>query len=148
MKIAINGVGVAGPTLAYWLTKGGHEVLLVEKADELRGGGYVIDFWGLGYQIAEKMRIIPELRRLGYQVKEVRFVDENGKKRGGFPTDVFETATYGRFTSLKRTDLAATIYSLVSENVETSAIRSQMSGKVKIKFILVLNTTPRVRSIL
>ncbi len=46
MRIIINGVGIAGPTLAYWLRKSGHEVLLVEQARP-RTGGYVIDFWGL-----------------------------------------------------------------------------------------------------
>ena len=30
MRIIINGAGIAGPTLAYWLREGGHEVLLVE----------------------------------------------------------------------------------------------------------------------
>ena len=35
MKIIINGVGIAGPTLAYWLRKAGHEVL--EKVSGLRG---------------------------------------------------------------------------------------------------------------
>jgi len=29
MRVIINGVGIAGPTLAYWLRKAGHEVLLV-----------------------------------------------------------------------------------------------------------------------
>ena len=46
MKVVINGIGIAGPTLAYWLQRSGHEVLLVEQAPELRHGGYVIDFWG------------------------------------------------------------------------------------------------------
>jgi len=32
MRIIINGAGIAGPTLAYWLRKTGHEVLLVEEA--------------------------------------------------------------------------------------------------------------------
>ena len=68
MKIAINGAGVAGPTLAYWLIKGGHEVLLVEQAPQLRSGGYVIDFWGIGYDIAEKMGLIPRIREMGYQI--------------------------------------------------------------------------------
>ena len=58
MRIVINGIGIAGPTLAYWLRKAGHEVLLVEEAPRLRDGGYVIDFWGLGYDIAEKMGLI------------------------------------------------------------------------------------------
>ena len=32
MRIIINGAGIAGPTLAYWLRKAGHEVVLVEAA--------------------------------------------------------------------------------------------------------------------
>jgi hypothetical protein len=30
-------------------------VLLIEEAPALRCGGYVIDFWGVGYDVAEKM---------------------------------------------------------------------------------------------
>jgi 2-polyprenyl-6-methoxyphenol hydroxylase-like FAD-dependent oxidoreductase len=44
VKLAINGTGVAGPTLAYWLQRFGHEPVLFEKAPALRTGGYVIDF--------------------------------------------------------------------------------------------------------
>src|SRR6516225_6045178 len=55
MTIIINGAGIAGPTLAYWLRKAGHEVVLVEVAPQLRTGGYVIDFGLVGYDIAEKV---------------------------------------------------------------------------------------------
>jgi 2-polyprenyl-6-methoxyphenol hydroxylase-like FAD-dependent oxidoreductase len=119
LKIVINGVGVAGPTLAYWLHKSGHEVLLIEEAPQLRSGGYVIDFWGIGYDIAERMGLIPRIRELGYQVKEVRFVDSHSRKRGGFGTGVFMRMTSGRFTSLRRSDLAATIYQALPGKVET-----------------------------
>jgi 2-polyprenyl-6-methoxyphenol hydroxylase-like FAD-dependent oxidoreductase len=119
MKIAINGAGIAGPALAYWLLHHGHEPVLIEKASAPRTGGYVIDFWGAGYDIAEKMGILPRLLDLGYQVGEVRFVDADGRKSGGFSTDVFTRMTGGRFTSLQRSDLAATIYSAVEEKVET-----------------------------
>lgn len=43
---AINGAGIAGTALAYWLSKLGHEVLLVERALELRTGGFVLNLWG------------------------------------------------------------------------------------------------------
>ena len=52
-------VGIKYSTLAYWLQKAGHEVLLVESAPQLRSGGYVIDFGLVGYDIAEKMGLIP-----------------------------------------------------------------------------------------
>jgi 2-polyprenyl-6-methoxyphenol hydroxylase-like FAD-dependent oxidoreductase len=44
MRIVINGVGIAGPTLAYWLQRTGHDVLLVESAPRLRTGGYIMGF--------------------------------------------------------------------------------------------------------
>src|SRR5215472_13453364 len=53
--VLISGVGIAGPTLAFWLRRGGFEPTLLECAPGLRSGGYVIDFWGLGYDIAERM---------------------------------------------------------------------------------------------
>jgi 2-polyprenyl-6-methoxyphenol hydroxylase-like FAD-dependent oxidoreductase len=118
MRIIINGMGIAGPTLAYWLSKSGHEVALVEEAPQLRRGGYVIDFWGLGYDVAEKMGLIPQIRELGYQVQEVRFVDRRGRRSGGFPVDVFGRLTHGRFTSLRRSDLSATIYQALDHQVE------------------------------
>lgn len=119
MRVIINGVGIAGPTLAYWLRRAGHEVVLVEQAPQLRRGGYVVDFWGLGYDIAERMGLIPRIRELGYPVGEVRFVDGQGRRRGGFATDVFGRLTQGRFTSLSRSDLAATLYEALDGEVET-----------------------------
>jgi 2-polyprenyl-6-methoxyphenol hydroxylase-like FAD-dependent oxidoreductase len=119
MRVAINGAGIAGPTLAYWLRESGHDVLLIEKSPQLRSGGYVIDFWGVGYDIAEKMGLIPQIRELGYQVGEVRFVNRHGCKRGGFRVDALRRMTNGRFTSLRRADLAATIYRALDGKVET-----------------------------
>lgn len=119
MRIAINGAGIAGPTLAYWLERAGHDVLLVEAAPTLRTGGYVVDFWGVGYDIAERMGLLPRIRELGYQVREVRFVDRTGRKTGEFSAEVVARAMHGRFTSLRRSDLAATIYGALGGRVET-----------------------------
>lgn len=119
MRIVINGSGVAGPALAYWLTTSGHEVLLVEAAPQLRSGGYIIDFWGIGYDIAERMGLIGDIRALGYQVREVRFVDRMGRKSGGFDVDVFRRIANERFTSVRRSDVSATIYHAIEARVET-----------------------------
>ena len=119
MRIAINGIGVAGPTLAFWLIKWGHEVLLVEKSPQVRRGGYIIDFWGVGYDIAEKMGLIPRISELGYQVKEVQFLDHRGRKKGGFSVDAISHITRGRFTSLQRSDLSTTIYDAIAGKAET-----------------------------
>jgi 2-polyprenyl-6-methoxyphenol hydroxylase-like FAD-dependent oxidoreductase len=119
MRIVINGIGVAGPTLAYWLSRSGHEVLLVEEAPRLRTGGYIIDFWGVGYEIAERMGLVGEIRALGYQVREVRLVDGKGRKRGGFDVDAFVRLTKDRYTSVRRSDVSGTIYRAIEGEVET-----------------------------
>ena len=59
MRVAINGMGIAGPTLAYWLRRWGHDPVLFERSPAVRSGGYLIDFWGLGYEIADRMGILP-----------------------------------------------------------------------------------------
>ena len=91
MKIAISGAGVAGPSLAYWLLRTGHEPTLIEQAPRLRTGGYMIDFWGVGYTVAERMGILPAIREAGYAVDEVRIVDSHGRRAGGFPPAFFGT---------------------------------------------------------
>jgi 2-polyprenyl-6-methoxyphenol hydroxylase-like FAD-dependent oxidoreductase len=139
MRIIINGVGVAGPTLAYWLRKASHDVVLVEESPQLRSGGYIIDFWGIGYDIAEKMGLIPRIRESSYQVREVRLVDRQGRRNGGFPVDAFGRLTHGRFTSLRRSDLAATIYQALDSQVETIfgdsvAAIEDAGGHVRVSF--------------
>jgi 2-polyprenyl-6-methoxyphenol hydroxylase-like FAD-dependent oxidoreductase len=119
MRVVINGMGIAGPTLAFWLAEAGHQVALVEEAPALRCGGYIIDFWGAGYDIAEKMGLLPRILPLGYQIREVRFVDRRGRRVGGFSTEVIRRMTNGRFTSLRRSDLSAAIYGALNGTVET-----------------------------
>lgn len=119
MRVAINGAGIAGPTLAWWLQRAGHEVVLVERAPQLRRGGYIVDFWGLGYDIAERMGLVPALRELGYRMREVRYVDAGGRTRGGFAVDLFSRLTRDRFTSVRRSDISATIFRAVGGRVDT-----------------------------
>jgi 2-polyprenyl-6-methoxyphenol hydroxylase-like FAD-dependent oxidoreductase len=119
MQIAISGIGVAGPTLAYWLHRTGHHPTLIEQAPHLRTGGYVIDFWGVGYQVAERMGLEPALRTLGYAVQEVRLVDSQGRSVSGFSVDAFRRLTGGRYLSLPRGELAAAIYRRIEGCVET-----------------------------
>jgi 2-polyprenyl-6-methoxyphenol hydroxylase-like FAD-dependent oxidoreductase len=83
-SVLISGAGIAGPTLAYWLAYYGFKPTLVERAPRFRESGYVIDLWGPGYDIAEKMGLLPDLERRAYRVDELRFVNDRGKRVGGF----------------------------------------------------------------
>jgi 2-polyprenyl-6-methoxyphenol hydroxylase-like FAD-dependent oxidoreductase len=53
---------------------------LVERAPQLRRGGYIIDFWGLGYDLSERMGLLEQVKAAGYQIEEVRLVDGRGRR--------------------------------------------------------------------
>ncbi len=117
--ILISGAGIAGTTLAYWLGKYGFAPTLVERAPHFRDGGYIIDFWGRGYDIAERMGLVPSLRTEGYDVEELRLVDAKGRRVGGFGVDVFRQLTAGRYVSIARSALARLIYDAIATKAET-----------------------------
>ena len=104
--VLISGGGVAGPALAFWLAAAGFRPTLVEQASQLRTGGYVIDFWGLGYWIAGRMGLEADINRIGYHVREMRIVNDHGNRIAGFGTDVFSELTNGRYVTLARSDLS------------------------------------------
>ena len=119
MKILISGAGIAGPTLAYWLSRYRMEPTIVEIAPRLRTGGYMIDFWGAGFDIAERMGLREEITDKGYTVRQVRIVNREGRRVSGFPADVFTRVTNGHYVSLPRGDLAAIIFGKLGGGVET-----------------------------
>jgi len=118
MKVLICGAGIAGPTLAYWLDHYGFETTIIEEASGLRTGGYVIDFWGTGFDVADRMNLLDEIGKRGYPVKEVRVVDRTGRRVTGFPASAFARATGGRYVSLPRGDLARLIFGRIEDKVE------------------------------
>jgi 2-polyprenyl-6-methoxyphenol hydroxylase-like FAD-dependent oxidoreductase len=119
MKTAlISGAGIAGPTLAFWLKAAGFEPTLIERSPAERAGGYVIDFWGLGYDIAERMGLLGEIDRVGYHVREMRIVDDSGRRLAGFGTRVFSELTGGRYVTLRRSDLSRLLLEKIRSGTE------------------------------
>ncbi len=118
MDILISGAGIAGPCLAWWLARDGHRPVLVERAAGPRSAGYIIDFWGEGYGIAERMGLLPRLHEVGYRVKEVRLVNAAGRLHGGFGGDVFGRTTQDRFISLARGQLSLALIDAVRDRTE------------------------------
>lgn len=116
MEVLIVGAGIAGPTLAYWLARGGHEPTLLERAPQLRRGGYLIDFWGAGFDVAEQMGLTPRLRREGYVMREARAVDARGRRIASLdPSAILRSNE--RYVSIARSDLARAIYDALGGRV-------------------------------
>ncbi|MGY3618366.1 FAD-binding domain [Bradyrhizobium sp. USDA 10063] len=116
--VLISGAGIAGPALAFWLRRAGLTPTVIERSPRLRTGGYVIDFWGLGYDIAEAMGLKDEIERIGYHVRELRVVDDGGRRVADFGTRVFEQLTAGRYVTLPRSALSCLIFNRIKNHTE------------------------------
>jgi 2-polyprenyl-6-methoxyphenol hydroxylase-like FAD-dependent oxidoreductase len=116
--VLISGAGIAGPMLAFWLKAAGFEPTLIERAPALRSGGYVIDFWGLGYDLAERMGLVADINRVGYRVREMRIVNGRGRRIAGIGTKIFAELTGGRYVTLARSDLSRLLFQKVQDGAE------------------------------
>ncbi|HEU4849813.1 MAG TPA: FAD-binding domain [Terrimesophilobacter sp.] len=117
MRVLISGAGIAGPTLAYWLLRSGHEVTIVEHAPELRKGGYLVDFWGAGFDVAEQMGIVPELRRRGYVFTDLRAIDRRGRLVASVkPAKLMRSGEH--YLTIARSNLSEVIYDALDGQAE------------------------------
>ncbi|MUM32522.1 FAD-dependent monooxygenase, partial [Mycolicibacterium sp. CBMA 361] len=62
MKVLISGASIAGPVLAYWLSRNGFDVTVVERAPALRKtGGHAVDLFRPAMEISERMGVLPRV---------------------------------------------------------------------------------------
>lgn len=117
-NILISGAGIAGTTFAFWLKKFGFNPTIVESAPKLREGGYAIDFWGAGVDVAERMNILSNIDKADLQIPEITFVDENNKRKGGLNYNKIKELMNNRAFTLLRSDLSKIIYDQLDKEIE------------------------------
>jgi len=81
LKILVCGAGIAGPALAYWLSRSGHRTVVVERFPALRATGAQVDLRGQGIEAARRMGIIAAVRSNLVDEAGVSFVDSRGRAR-------------------------------------------------------------------
>lgn len=118
-NVLISGAGISGLTLAYWLHKWGFSPTIVEKRPDLHDRGYMIDFYGSGFDVAEKMNLIEALQAKSnlYPISKLEFVDREGKSRASLDIVKFRELLHHRYFPLMRGDLEAVLYESVKDNV-------------------------------
>ncbi|GAA1603504.1 FAD-dependent monooxygenase [Kribbella sancticallisti] len=102
MKVVICGAGIAGLALANRLAALGHDVVVLERTPGPRPQGYMIDFFGAGYDAVEAMGLLPALREVAYHLEEATLLDERGRRRARIDPKQFAT---GPLLSIMRPDL-------------------------------------------
>lgn len=114
MRILVSGAGVAGPALAYWLTRYGARTTVVETAPALRTSGFAVDFRGpthLG--VLARMGVLDELRALQTHGGAMRCVDEHGREIFTLPADFA-----GGDIEVLRRDLSRVLYEHSADRAE------------------------------
>jgi 2-polyprenyl-6-methoxyphenol hydroxylase-like FAD-dependent oxidoreductase len=120
MKVLICGGGIAGPALAYWLARGGHQVVVVERFPALRATGAQVDLRGQGIEAIRRMGLLDEVRSRLVDEAGVAFVDDRGRPRA---TIMANTSGQGRqsLTSeyeIMRGDLVRILHDATKNDVE------------------------------
>ncbi|MGW8378010.1 FAD-dependent oxidoreductase [Streptomyces sp. ODS28] len=117
-KALICGAGISGLALAHRLDALGWEVVVLEKARGPRTQGYMIDFFGPGYEAAERMGLLARMRDMSYRIEEAAFLDAHGRSRAALSYAQFEKVTGGRMFSTMRPDLERALREQLGERVE------------------------------
>ena len=115
--VLISGGGIAGLTLAYWLHHHGLQPTIVEQAPEPRPEGYAIDFAGSGWDVAERMQIIPKLRQDQISVDYFIFKDGAGRTLARLPVSVIRQEFQDKMVQTMRPDLEAALYDTIRDTV-------------------------------
>ncbi|MDC0721129.1 NAD(P)-binding protein [Nannocystis bainbridge] len=74
-RVLVSGASISGLTLAYWLSRYGFDVTVVERAPYLRPGGHALDVRGPALAVAARMGILSTLRDRSTKLTGISVVD-------------------------------------------------------------------------
>ncbi|MBA3948023.1 MAG: FAD-dependent monooxygenase [Herpetosiphonaceae bacterium] len=113
-NILISGASIAGPALAYWLSRYGFNSTVVERAPALRDGGYAVDFRGAAHiRVLERMGILSAIQRAATNMSTVSYVDANNKPLARMPAEMFSGDV-----EILRGDLSHILYNATKDTTE------------------------------
>ncbi|MFI0977700.1 FAD-dependent monooxygenase [Streptomyces sp. NPDC021093] len=120
LRVLVAGGGVAGQALAFWLSRGGHRVTVVERFPALRASGAQVDLRGQGIEAVERMGLLSTVRSRLVDEAGVAFVDSHGKPKA---TIMANTSGQGRQTltseyEIMRGDLVRILHDAARDDVE------------------------------
>ncbi|MFD1886074.1 FAD-dependent monooxygenase [Paenibacillus wenxiniae] len=111
-KILISGASIAGPTLAYWLSRYGFDVTVVELSKTVRNGGYPVDVRGTAVDVAEQMGIYAHLQEKNIHSEKISFLHPDGSTAGVMRPIMLTGGSATRDIDLPRGELTAALYNL------------------------------------
>ncbi|MEU7838101.1 FAD-dependent monooxygenase [Nonomuraea sp. NPDC049129] len=119
MRILISGASVSGPVLAYWLTRHGFSVTVVERAPTLRKtGGHAVDLFRPAMNISEKMGVLPRVEGRATGANRMTAYGEGARRPVRVDLSKIFGAAEGRHVEIMRDDLSEIYYDATRDDVE------------------------------
>ncbi|MER6960094.1 FAD-dependent monooxygenase [Streptomyces sp. NPDC000618] len=119
LRILVSGAGVAGPVLAYWLTRHGFSVTVVERAPALRKtGGHAVDLFRPAMNISEKMGVLPRVEERATGTNRMTVYREGSRRPVRADLSKIFSATSDRHVEIMRDDLSEIYYDAARDDVE------------------------------
>jgi 2-polyprenyl-6-methoxyphenol hydroxylase-like FAD-dependent oxidoreductase len=127
-RVLISGASVAGPVLAYWLSRFGFQPTVVERTDALRfgTGGHAVDLFGPALQIIEWMGVLPQVKEAGTHTEIISFI-RDGHRPVDVPAESMSEGVSAHHVEIMRGELAKIIYEVGRNDVAyvfSNSIRS------------------------
>ncbi len=116
--VLISGAGIAGPSLAYWLTRNGYRVIVVEIAPGIRPGGQTVDLRGAGGDVVERMGLIDQMRERAMEQQGAAWVRSDGSRRAEMPVTAFGGNGLVSKLEILRGDLVDVLYQATKDETE------------------------------
>ncbi|MFB4320365.1 FAD-dependent monooxygenase [Actinomadura sp. 21ATH] len=119
MRILISGASIAGPVLAYWLTRHGFSVTVVERAPALRKtGGHAVDLFRPAMDISERMGVLPRIEERNAGAERMRLYREGVRHPVRVDLSKIFSAASGRHAEIMRDDLSEIYHGATAGDVE------------------------------
>jgi 2-polyprenyl-6-methoxyphenol hydroxylase-like FAD-dependent oxidoreductase len=119
VRILVSGASIAGPVLAYWLSRYGYAVTVVERAPTLRKtGGHPVDLFRPAMEISERMGVLPRIEELATGTNRLTVIREGAARPVEIDlTKVFSAAS-DRHVEIMRDDLSEIYHDAARDDVE------------------------------
>jgi 2-polyprenyl-6-methoxyphenol hydroxylase-like FAD-dependent oxidoreductase len=119
VRVLISGASIAGPVLAYWLSRAGFTVTVVERSPTPRkSGGHAVDLFKPAMDISERMGVVGRIEALSTGTNRMTIVRPGARRQVHVDLTKVYGATSDRHVEIMRDDLSEVFVDATRSDVE------------------------------
>ena len=117
--VLVSGAGIAGPTLAYWLSRHGFTPTVVERTPAVRAGlgGHAVDLFGPSVTVVERMGLLEQVQAARTRLDLIS-LERPGRSSVEADLGRLVAAASDRHVEIMRGELMSILYEATRHDVE------------------------------